>query len=77
MTTALFTDHYELTMLASALRDGSAERQCVFEVFARRLPTGRRYGVVGGVGRLLDALEDFRFGPAELDFLQDTGVIDA
>ncbi len=77
MTTALLTDHYELTMLASALRDGSAQRECVFEVFARRLPDGRRYGVVAGIGRLLDALEDFRFGAAELDFLASAGVVDA
>ena len=43
-------------MLGSALRDGSADRQCVFEVFARRLPDGRRYGVVAGTGRVLDAI---------------------
>src|SRR5215216_1292439 len=64
-------------MLASALRDGSAQRDCVFEVFARRLPDGRRYGVVAGAGRLLDALEDFRFGSGELDFLASAGVVDA
>jgi nicotinate phosphoribosyltransferase len=74
---ALLTDHYELTMLASALQDGTADRQCVFEVFARSLPPGRRYGVVAGTGRLMDALADFRFGPAELDFLTRTGVVDA
>jgi nicotinate phosphoribosyltransferase len=77
VTTALLTDHYELTMLASALRDGSADRRCVFEVFARRLPDGRRYGVVAGSSRLADALEEFRFGASELDFLESTGVIDA
>lgn len=53
-------------MLAAALADGSAERQCTFEVFARRLPNGRRYGVVAGTGRVLEALERFRFGPEEL-----------
>ena len=58
-STALLTDRYELTMLGSALRDGSARRRCVFEVFARRLPDGRRYGVVGGTGRLLDAIDRF------------------
>jgi len=77
VTTALLTDHYELTMLASALRDGSADRRCVFEVFARRLPDGRRYGVVAGSSRLADALEEFRFEASELDFLESTGVIDA
>ncbi|MGW5384248.1 nicotinate phosphoribosyltransferase [Nocardia sp. NPDC003963] len=54
-------------MLAAALRDGSAARRCTFEVFARRLPHGRRYGVVAGTGRFLDALARFRFGTAELE----------
>jgi nicotinate phosphoribosyltransferase len=76
-STALLTDHYELTMLASALADGSGHRPCVFEVFARRLPEGRRYGVVGGVGRLLDAIERFRFGDAELSALAEANVVDS
>ncbi|MBZ5732940.1 nicotinate phosphoribosyltransferase [Nocardioides sp. TRM66260-LWL] len=71
VSTALLTDHYELTMLQAALASGTASRRCVFEVFARRLPEGRRYGVVAGTGRVLDALEAFRFGPAELDALAD------
>lgn len=66
---ALLTDRYELTMVAAALADGTADRQCVFELFARRLPDGRRYGVVAGTGRLLDALTRFRFGPDELELL--------
>jgi nicotinate phosphoribosyltransferase len=57
----LLTDKYELTMLAAALRDGAAERRTAFELFARRLPEGRRYGVVAGTGRLLEALPQFRF----------------
>lgn len=68
-STALLTDRYELTMLAAALADGTAARRCVFEVFARSLPGGRRFGVVAGTGRLLDLLADFRFGDAELDAL--------
>ena len=75
-STALLTDHYELTMLAGALRSGVASRRAVFETFARYLPHGRRYGVVAGTGRLLGALERFRFGQAELDFLHDSGVAD-
>ena len=75
--TALLTDHYELTMLQAALRSGAAGRRAVFEVFARHLPHGRRYGVVAGTGRLLDALERFRFGPADLEFLGGAGIVDA
>ena len=74
-STALLTDHYELTMLAAALADGTAERACVFETFARRLPGGRRYGVVGGTARVVDAISRFTFGEAELAQLD--GVLDA
>ncbi|MBN9109233.1 MAG: nicotinate phosphoribosyltransferase [Pseudonocardia sp.] len=70
-SSALFTDRYELTMVAAALADGTAHRRCTFEVFARRLPDGRRYGVVAGTGRLIDAIADFRFGDAELEMLAD------
>jgi nicotinate phosphoribosyltransferase len=74
VSTALFTDRYELTMAATALADGTAHRHCVFEVFARRLPEGRRYGVVAGTGRLLESIERFRFGEQELAMLD--GVVD-
>ena len=76
-STALLTDHYELTMLQAALADGTAQRRSVFELFARRLPDGRRYGVVAGVGRALEALEAFRFDDQALSFLEERGVVDA
>src|SRR5216110_1564352 len=76
VTSALLTDDYELTMLSAALKDGTADRHCVFEVFARRLPAGRRYGVVAGTGRLVEALAAFRFGEAEIGFLRTAGVVD-
>ena len=62
--TGLLTDRYELTMLSAALRAGTAHRRCTFELFARKLPDGRRYGVVAGTGRFLEALSDFRFDDA-------------
>ncbi len=73
---ALLTDQYELTMLRAALADGTAGRHCVFEAFARRLPDGRRYGVVAGTGRLLDILADFTFDVADLQRLERDGIID-
>ena len=75
-STALLTDHYEITMLRAALRSGAAQRRSVFEVFARHLPHGRRYGVVAGTGRLIEAVQQFRFGPTELEFLRQAGVAD-
>jgi nicotinate phosphoribosyltransferase len=74
-STALLTDHYELTMVQAARQSGTADRRAVFELFPRRLPEGRRYGVVAGVGRALDAIEGFRFDAASLAALE--GVVDA
>ena len=74
-STALLTDHYEFTMVQASLRSGTALRRSVFELFPRRLPEGRRYGVVAGVGRALDAIESFRFDQPVLAALD--GVIEA
>lgn len=63
-------------MLSAALRDGTADRRCVFEVWARRLPPGRRYGVVAGTGRLVEAVAGFRFGEPELEFLTRNEIVD-
>ncbi|QNP63521.1 nicotinate phosphoribosyltransferase [Streptomyces genisteinicus] len=75
-STALFTDQYEFTMVQAALKSGTADRRSVFEVFTRRLPEGRRYGVVAGTGRLLDAVENFRFDAGVLGFLREAGIVD-
>src|SRR3954469_2627665 len=62
-------------MLQAALAGGTAHRRSVFELFGRRLPDGRRYGVVAGVGRALGAVEAFRFDDEALGALD--GVVDA
>jgi len=74
-STALHTDRYELTMIDAALRAGTHEVPSVFELFARRLPDGRRYGVVAGTGRLLEAIAEFRFGADELSWLKREQVV--
>ncbi len=73
---ALLTDRYELTMLQASLRTGSAHRRAVFELFARQLPAGRRYGVVAGTGRFLDELMRFSFSDEQVDWLLERRVVD-
>ncbi len=73
---ALLTDHYELTMVSAALKDGTADRRCVFEVFARRLPAGRRYGVVAGSARLAELVRDFQFSDADIAHLRRARIVD-
>ncbi len=75
-SSALLTDHYELTMLQASLASGTWQRRSVFELFSRRLPEGRRYGVVAGVGRALDLVERFRFDDHVLGILDEERVVD-
>jgi nicotinate phosphoribosyltransferase len=75
-TTSLLTDRYELTMLQAARHAGTADRKCVFEVFTRHLPAGRRYGVLAGTGRILEQLQNFRFDTSTLDWLTSEKVVD-
>ena len=73
-SSALLTDMYELTMLEAAIKDGTVDRPVAFEVFTRRLPNERRYGVVAGTARVLRAVRDFVFTDEQvdkLDFLND------
>lgn len=74
MTETVFkTDMYEFTMLEAALKAGTAHRKSVFELFARKLPEGRRYGVVAGTSRAIEAVSDFLFSYDEIRFLELTG----
>ncbi len=71
----MLTDRYELTMLSSWVTDGSVHNRAVFEAFARKLPDDRRYGLLGGLGRLLDLVEEFRFTEEEVGWLREQGVV--
>src|SRR4051812_17938834 len=62
-------------MLAAALHGGTAQRRTTFEGFARRLPEGRRYGVVAGTGRFVEALAEFVFDDVALQSL--SGFLDS
>ncbi len=62
-------------MVDAALAHGTADTECMFEVFGRRLPGARRYGIVAGTGRLLELIKDFRFADPELDWLRENAVV--
>ncbi|MCS6711659.1 nicotinate phosphoribosyltransferase [Brachybacterium sp. EF45031] len=66
---------YEYTMLSAMLHDGTARNDAVFEAFARRLPEGRRFGLLGGTQRLLPLLQEFRFDEPTIGFLRECGAI--
>ncbi len=62
-------------MIDAALKAGTAFRHSVFEVFGRRFPATRRFGVVAGTGRILEALERFEFEPEQIDYLHREGIV--
>ncbi len=76
-STALRTDHYELTMVDAARQSGRADDDATFELFTRRLPRGRAYGVVAGTEQAIDAVTRFRFSDTQIEYLGRRGVVSA
>lgn len=74
-STALLTDFYEVTMLQAALDSGKAHQKATFELFARKLPAGRRYGVVGGTTRAIEAVKNFNFTEDQLETLAKNPIV--
>lgn len=56
MNPLLFTDRYQLTMLAAYFREGLHDRKAVFELFVRDLPGSRRYMVACGIARAVEMI---------------------
>lgn len=73
---AIYTDMYEYTMVQAALHSGRAFRHSIFELFGRRIPGGRRYGVVAGTARLLQALQNFHLTEEEITYLEKNKIVD-
>jgi nicotinate phosphoribosyltransferase len=74
-TSSLLTDMYEFTMLSAMIADGSVHQHAVFDAFARELPSGRRFGIVAGLGRLVGLLRDFRVDPGDVAYLRSVDAI--
>lgn len=66
---------YELTMVDAAIAHGTAQRRSVFELFGRTLPTNRRFGVMAGGARIIEALERFVFDSDDIDYLHREGIV--
>ena len=62
---ALVTDLYEATMALVYLRTGRT-REATFSLFVRHLPAARGFLVAAGLESVLDYLETFRLGQAEI-----------
>ncbi|MGZ4134338.1 MAG: nicotinate phosphoribosyltransferase, partial [Tumebacillaceae bacterium] len=73
----LHTDKYEINMAYSHWVSGTSDRKAVFELFFRKLPFGNGYAVFAGLEPALEYLENLRFLPDELAYLQGLGIFKA
>src|SRR5258708_8412606 len=71
-TSALLTDLYQLNMMQAYLDRGET-KTAVFEFFVRKLPRDRGFLIAAGLEQVLAFLEQLRFTPEELDWLENTG----
>lgn len=73
---ALLVDQYELALFRAYLAERLIDT-AVFSLFVRELPPGRNYLLACGLETVVDVLEELRFGPAEVEAVQCTGIADA
>ncbi len=69
MSQSLFTDLYELTMMAGYWRTGHAEDTATFDLFHRHAPRGVDLVVAGGLEPALEWLEQLGFSDDDLIYL--------
>lgn len=69
MHTALFTDLYELTMMAGYHAAGRAADEATFDLYFRHPPAGVDLVVACGLDPALEYLENLHFTDAELSYL--------
>lgn len=75
VTSALFTDFYELTM-AQGYWKLRRQGRAVFDVFFRHHPFGGGYSVFAGLEPLLRDLESLRYSSADLAYLESLGTFE-
>ena len=73
----LFTDLYQLTMLAGYFKHGLLEKRATFDLYFRRAPFGGSYAVFAGLENALEYLEHLRFSDTHLEYLKGLKMFDA
>ncbi|MFC2282259.1 MAG: nicotinate phosphoribosyltransferase, partial [Treponema socranskii subsp. buccale] len=75
ITSALFTDFYELTMAQGYWKE-KMNRPVVFDMFFRRQPWAGGFSVLAGNETLLDVLTSFRFEETDIAYLAEQKIFD-
>jgi nicotinate phosphoribosyltransferase len=68
---SLLTDFYQLTMAYAYWKSGKGEQEAVFNLFFRKNPFEGGFSIAAGLDYVIDFCKNFRFSPADLDYLQE------
>lgn len=69
----LHTDLYQINMAETYWRDGTYNRNSVFDIYFRKLPFGNGYGVFAGLERVVSFIEQFGFTESDIEYLRSAG----
>ncbi|MBP3198486.1 MAG: nicotinate phosphoribosyltransferase, partial [Butyrivibrio sp.] len=75
ITSALFTDFYELTM-AQGYWKQNMNHKVVFDMFFRRNPFNGGFSIFAGIETLLDVITEFRFSDEDIDYLRSQKIFE-
>ena len=69
----LHTDLYQINMMQVYFDQNIHNRNAVFEVYFRSQPFKNGYAVFAGLERVVDYLNNLRFGQTDIDYLTELG----
>lgn len=70
LPSALYTDHYQISMLLAAWRADREAKEGAMEFFCRSMPPTRRYLVMSGVARIVELLQSFSLDDTLLRYVR-------
>ncbi len=73
---SMLTDFYEFTMSKGYSDGGNADRIAYFDLFFRAVPENGGYAIAAGLEQMIDYLQNIRFGPEDIDYLDSLEVFD-
>ncbi|XEC94760.1 nicotinate phosphoribosyltransferase [Paenibacillus tarimensis] len=65
----LHTDKYQINMMYAHWAQGTHNDRAVFEVYFRKLPFGNGFAVCAGLERVVEYIQQLRFGEREISYL--------
>ncbi|AFL99113.1 MULTISPECIES: nicotinate phosphoribosyltransferase [Desulfitobacterium] len=73
---ALLTDLYQLTMMQGYYQNGYEDKEAVFDLYFRKIPSGGGYAIAAGLEQVVEYIESLRFSPGDIAYLKGLGMFD-